>query len=42
MSDQIRTAIAAADGGDPLPELRRLRESEGDAGSPSTGDPDAR
>lgn len=26
MSDSIRTAIAAAAGGDPLPELRRLRE----------------
>ena len=26
MSDGIRTAIAAGQGGDPLPELRRLRE----------------
>jgi DNA invertase Pin-like site-specific DNA recombinase len=26
MSDHLRTAIAAADAGDPLPELRRLRE----------------
>jgi len=25
MSDGIHTAIAAADGGEPLPELRRLR-----------------
>lgn len=25
MSDQIRTAIAAAEGGEPLAELRRLR-----------------
>ncbi|HYP73089.1 MAG TPA: AsnC family protein [Microbacterium sp.] len=25
MSDAIRTAIAAAEGGEPLPELRRLR-----------------
>lgn len=24
MSDQLRTAIGAAEGGDPLPELRRL------------------
>ncbi|WP_315549534.1 AsnC family protein [Microbacterium aurum] len=30
MSDQIRTAIAAADGGDPLRELRRLRALHAD------------
>ena len=26
MSDPLRTALAAADGGEPLAELRRLRE----------------
>ena len=30
MSDQIRTAIAAADGGEPLAELRRLRALRAD------------
>lgn len=30
MSDDIRTAIAAASGGDPLPELRRLRALRAD------------
>ncbi|TDN87790.1 AsnC family protein [Microbacterium sp. BK668] len=30
MSDDIRTAIGAAQGGDPLPELRRLRELHAD------------
>lgn len=26
MSDKIRTAVGAAEGGDPLPELRRIRQ----------------
>jgi len=30
MSDRLRTAIGAADGGDPLPELRRLRALHAD------------